>query len=109
MANDGNKPSYFAQFITRPPPTEVATKRPQIQHAQRTLDFIQRWTEPTIRARDLRLYGPRPRNRENIIGSTTLLTEQGWLTVHKARRYDSREWAIVRKPVICPSVASGAD
>jgi hypothetical protein len=80
------------------PPIEEGAKRPQkIQHAQRLLDWLQHWTEPTIRARDIRIYGPRPRDRESAIDSAKILVEHGWLVPNKTRRYDSQEWQIVRK------------
>jgi hypothetical protein len=94
----------------RPPFEEVISTRTQkIQRAQKLLDWLQHWAKPTIRARDICIYGPRPRDRESAIDSAKFLAEQGWLVPNKTRRYDSQEWQIVRRPIIRPTVASVAD
>ena len=94
----------------RPPFEEVvSTQTQKIQRAQKLLDWLQHWAKPTIRARDICIYGPRPRDRESAIDSAKFLAEQGWLVPNKTRRYDSQEWQIVRRPIIRPTVASEAD
>jgi hypothetical protein len=100
----------FDKLSAGRPPIEKTNKQLQkIQHAQRLLDFLQRWSKPVVRARDIRIYGPRPRDRESAINAARILTEQGWLNPVQSRRYDSREWLIVRKPIIHPTVANVAD
>jgi hypothetical protein len=95
---------------SRPPGKKKTTQRPEkIQHAQKLLDFLQRWDKPVVRARDIRIYGPRPRDRASAIDATRILVDQGWLSPTQTRRYDSREWQIVRKPVLYPTVASVAE
>jgi len=90
----------------RPPTEEVISERTrELQHAQKLLDWLQRWPKPTVWTKDILIYGPRPRDRKNTIDSTTILVEQGWLIPNKTRRYDSREWQIVRKPIVCPTLA----
>jgi hypothetical protein len=90
----------------RPPIEEVISSRTKkIQRAQKLLDWLQRWPKPTVWTRDILIYGPRPRDRKSTIDSTTILVEQGWLIPNKTRRYDSREWQIVRKPIVCPTLA----
>jgi len=93
----------------RPPIEVISTRTQKIQRAQKLLDWLQHWAKPTIRARDICIYGPRPRDRESAIDSAKFLAEQGWLVPNKTRRYDSQEWQIVRRPIIHPTVASEAD
>jgi hypothetical protein len=94
----------------RPPPIEATAKQqPQvIQHAQRMLDWLQHWDEPTISAKKLCMYGPRPRDRKSMVDSAKLLTEQGWLLPLKTSRYDALKWQIVRGPIIGRTVAKGS-
>jgi hypothetical protein len=100
----------FSRLAGGRPPTEISAKQSQkIRHAQKVLDFILRWNRPTVRSRDLRIYGPRPRDRNSAHDSTTILIQCGWLSSVPSRRYDSREFRIMRKPVVCPTVASVAD
>jgi hypothetical protein len=98
--------SIFERLKKGRPPTEITSKRPQkIQHAQKLLDWLQRaQTKPTITARDIYTYGPRPRDRESAIDSAKFLVEQGWLVRNQTHRYDRHEWQIVRKPVIHPTI-----
>jgi hypothetical protein len=91
-------------------PVEKTNKRSQkIEHAQRLLDFLQRWDKPVVRARDIRIYGPRPRDRASTIDATRILVDQGWLSPVRSRRYDSQEWQIIQKAVVYPTVANEAD
>jgi hypothetical protein len=85
----------------RPPPIDKTPVKPHAS-AQRLLDWLQHWSKPTIRARDICIYGPRPRNRESAISSAEVLVRHGWLVPTKTRRYDSLEWQIVRRPIIRP-------
>ena len=101
------KRSFFARYIDDPKNERPVS--PEIQHAQKLLDFLQRWDKPIVRAREIRVYGPRPRDRKSVIDAARILAEQGWLNPVRPRRYDSREWLIVRKPIIHPTVASVAD
>lgn len=80
------------------PPAEEKTKQPD--HAQLLLDFLQRWSKPTISSRDIRIYGPTAiRDRESAIRSAQILAAQGWLVPLEAR-----VWQVVRKN-LTPSVA----
>ena len=90
----------------RPPPAE---DRPnEITLAQKLLDFLQQhWTKPTVSARDICIYGPNfIRDRESAINSAETLVKHGWLIPNKTRRHDMREWQIVRRPIIHPTVAA---
>src|SRR5262245_52389014 len=90
----------------RPTPVEVTNKQTQkIQHAQRMLNWILRWPKSYIRTTELRIYGPRPRDRESAISAATILVEQGWLRPLPTNRYDGNRWQIVRKPIIRPTLA----
>src|SRR5262245_39013753 len=102
--------NIFERLSKGRPPVEVTNKQSQkIKHAQRVLNWLLRWPKSHVYGRDLRIWGPRPRDRESAIDATRILTEQGWLNPVQSSRYDSREFQIIRKPVICPSVASVAD
>ena len=73
------------------PPAEEKTKQPD--PAQLLLNFLQRWTKPTISSRDIRIYGPKSiRNRESAVRSAQILAAQGWLVPLEAR-----VWQVVRK------------
>ena len=89
-----------------PEPIKEAQKPPP---AQKLLDWLQHWTKPTVSARDICIYGPNSiRNRESAINSAEILVKNGWLVPIKTRRHDMREWQIVRKPIIQPTVATEA-
>jgi hypothetical protein len=86
-------------------PTEVAAKRSaKIQHAQKLLDWLQRWPKSIVYARDFCVYGPRPRDRKNAISSAEILVASGWLIPTQTHRYDSQAWRIVQKPIIFPQL-----
>src|SRR5262245_49830017 len=89
----------------RPPVQKTNSKQSQkIQHAQKVLMWVQRWTEPTIGIRDFRVYGPRPRDHESALSAARTLTRNGWLEPMQVRRYDSHMWRIIRKPIIDPKL-----
>ena len=88
-------------------PAEAAVKQPHKDPAQLLLDWLQRWTKPTISIRDIHIYGPQSiRDRERAIRSAEVLVDYGWLIPLKAHRYDMRAWQIVRKPIVHPAVRS---
>jgi len=103
-ANSGNKPSFFAKYIDQPTPIE----RPQqVQHAQKLLDWLQRWDKPTLCGRDILQYGPYSlRNPKNAIASAEILVRNGWLAPAKLHRYYMHKWQVIRKPIIYPAVAA---
>jgi hypothetical protein len=87
----------------QPPPTKKAQEP---SPAQRLLDWLQHWTKPTVRARDICIYGPNSiRDRESAIDSAAILVKEGWLIPIKTRRYDMCELQVVRKPIVHPTVA----
>src|SRR5262245_554327 len=92
----------------RPQPIDEAIKRPQkIQHAQKLLDWLQRWNKPTVSWRDIHNHGPRPiRDRKSAIDAAEILVRNGWLVPLKPHRYDMHKWQIVRRPpIVAPEVS----
>jgi len=89
---------------SRPSPTQKAQKP---EPAQLLLNWLQRWSKPTVTAREIRIYGPTSiRDRESVISSVEVLVAHGWLVPHKPPRRDMRQWRIVRKgPIVHPTVA----
>jgi len=90
------------------PPTEEWWPPPRkVDHAQKLLDWLQRWDKPTVTARDIRIFGPHSgRTREITYSSIELLVRHGWLVPFKLRGTRRRRWRIVRKrPVAHPNEA----
>src|SRR5262245_36599013 len=91
-------------------PVEKTIQRPEnIQHGQRLLEWLLRWPNPTVRGKDIRIYGPRPRDRKSMLDSADVLVRHGWLSPVQSRRYDGHIWQIIRKPIIPPKVSQVAD
>jgi len=79
-------------FADEPAPVNP---KPQKDHAQLLLDFLQRWSKPTISSRDIRIWGPMAlHNREGAIRSAQILAAHGWLIP-----IAERKWQVVRKPL----------
>jgi hypothetical protein len=75
--------------------------------AQALLDWLQRWDRPTIRVRDICIYGPiYTRKREAAIKQADVLVRHHWLIPIEPHRRDSLEWQIVRVPIVHPTVAA---
>jgi len=86
----------------KPPPEEKAKP----DHAQRMLDFLQRWPKPIVSARDIQNYGPRPKqSREDVLKSVEILIRHGWLIPNNERR-NGYQWQIIKKPIVHPRVDS---
>ena len=103
--------SLFEQLDKmRLPPVEEASKQARKPlPAQKLLDWLQHWTKPTVRARDICIYGPNSLgDREKAVHSAEILVKNGWLVPTKTRRHDMKEWQIVRKPIVHPTVAAEA-
>ena len=94
----------------RPPPVEEKIEQPHsnLEPAQKLLDFLQQhWTKPTITSREICRSAPNAiRNQKNAINSAKILVKVGWLIPNQTRRRDMREWLIVRKPIVHPTVAT---
>jgi hypothetical protein len=95
----------------RPPTKKIISERDQkIQHAQRLLDWLQSWSKPTICAREICVYGPRPiRKREKAGNAAKILEKNGWLVRIPTHRYDMEAWQIVRTPILYPDCSRVAD
>src|SRR5262245_10688092 len=76
----------FDRLEKRRPKDVKSDRDVKLQHAQKILDWLQRWNKDTVCERDFRLYGPRPRDRESITRSTRILIRNGWLSPAQARR-----------------------
>ena len=78
----------------------VPPAAPQSSPTEKTLDWlVNRWPQPAVRLRDICRFGPGSiRDRKSATAVAEILVEHGWLTPIKARRYDMREWQIVRGP-----------
>jgi len=86
----------------RPPSVEKAQAR---SPAQKLLDWLQRWDKPTVRVRDIRIYGPGSlRNPKSVADSTEVLVKNGWLTPVQTRQ--GHKWRVVRKPIAQPTIAA---
>jgi hypothetical protein len=104
--NDDNKPSFFARYIDRPEKERPVS--PKIQHAQKLLNWLQRWNKDTVSWRDIHNYGPRPiRDQKKAVDSAEILVRNGWLKRVEPHRYDMHKWRIVRRPpIVAPEVAT---
>ena len=89
----------FERLAKGRPPQEP-TPLPTPLAAGRLLDWLQNnWTQPTIRARDICVYGPNSiRDRESAIKTAEVLVKHGWLVPMKTRRYDTKMWRIAIGP-----------
>jgi len=74
---------------------------------QRLLDFVtQKWAKDTISLRDIYIFGPYALQKEKqaALEAAEFLAARGWLEPLKSHRHDRREWQILRKPIIRPTV-----
>jgi hypothetical protein len=82
-------------------------KTAEITPEQRLLDWLQRWPKETVSLRELQQFAPRAvRTQGNVIDhSVGVLVRHGWLTPLQSHRRDRREWQVVRRPTVHPTVA----
>jgi hypothetical protein len=84
----------------------VKTKIHKDDPAQRLLDWLQTWPQPTVYTRDILIFGPSiVRNKKSAANATETLVRHGWLIPQKTNQRNRREWEIVRKPVVYPKLA----
>jgi hypothetical protein len=94
--NSEKNPSYL--FADDPPPKS----EPKHQTSPLLEDLLNwllnRWTGPTITARDVSRCGPSVlrNDRATTLDLTEILVRQGWLIPIKTWRKDKREWKIAR-------------
>ncbi len=85
----------------------AAEKAQDRSAAQKLLDWLQRWEKPTVRVRDIRVYGPYAlRNQKSVTDSAEVLVKNGWLIPVQTRQYNGHKWRIVRRPIADPSIAA---
>ena len=90
----------FDRLARGRPPVEEPVKQPRGNYPQveRFLDWlVNRWTKPTVTARDICIYGPRPRSLKTAVSLAQTLVDRGWLARIETDRHDKREWRIVAK------------
>ena len=92
----------------RPAPAEKKTERPNdLEHAQKLLDFLQRWAKDTITTRDICVYGPTSiRDKKRAHRAAEILVHFGWLTPIRSAYYNGRMWQITRKLIVGPPIAA---
>jgi hypothetical protein len=99
FAGHKSEPEHeLAPFIADPPfiEHEPEPERPRVPpSAQRLLCWIQRhWGKPIISLRDIRAFGPYPRDRQTALDLTKTLVQQGWLVPMGAWRRDRQVWRL---------------
>ena len=96
-----------SQFLFADEPAPQKTAKPEKDHAQKLLDWLQRWSKDTVCVRDIRVYGPNPiRDTKEAINAAKILVKYGWLTPIWAHQKDVHEWRIIRKLIVNPKVAA---
>jgi hypothetical protein len=80
----------------------------KVQPAQALLNWlIADQTRTFISARDICRGGPmQTRKLECVLDAARILVEAGWLISVETRRHDMRWWQVVRKPILCTTVAA---
>jgi hypothetical protein len=92
--------------LSKERPASTKTKIHKDDAAQRLLNWLQTWPQPTIRLADIQIYGPRVvRNQKSAADATETLVRHGWLIPQKTKQSNWRQWEIVRKPTIHPKLA----
>ena len=74
----------------------ASTPLPTSLAAQKLLDWLQNvWKEPTVRANDIRQFGPNCiRDRKIILDATEFLERYRWLVPMKTRQHNEKKWQI---------------
>jgi len=79
------------------PPPKSTPKQQTSPLLEDLLDWLlNRWTKPSVTARDIYRCGPLRNHKETTLDLTTILVRQGWLIPLKTWRKDKREWKIAR-------------
>jgi hypothetical protein len=79
----------------------------KIQHAQKLLDWLQRWDKPTLSTRNIRQGGPGSiRDRKTAIAAAETLVQNGWLERIEPHQYNMHKWRVIRRPpIVAPRVS----
>jgi hypothetical protein len=92
--------------LSKERPTPVKTKTHKDDPAQRLLDFLQRWPEPTVCAQNILQFGPNSiRKQKAAHDAIATLVKYGWLVPTKTKQSNWRRWEIVHKATVRPKVA----
>src|SRR5262245_19420672 len=94
----------------RPPPAEKKIEQPrkEPEPAQKLLDWLQRWSKPTITAREIYVSRHRfVRDKKTTLNLAEVLVEQRRLIPVETHRRDRHKWQIVREPA--PATPTAAD
>ena len=72
------------------------TPEPTSWAARELLNWLQNvWKKPTVRANDIRQFGPNCiRDREIILNATEFLERHRWLFPMKTRQHNAKKWQI---------------
>jgi len=93
-------------FLFADPEPEPIKEVQEPSPAQKLLDWLQRWSKPTICAHEILIYGPRStRKQKDADSATEVLVKHGWLVPTKTNQSNWRRWQIVRKPTVHPTIA----
>jgi len=90
------------------PETELPEPKPApVTAEQRILDWLQRWPKETVSMRDVQQFGPKMiRKQQGVITSAIeVLVRHRWLTPVQTRQHNAREWQIIRRQTVHPTVA----
>jgi hypothetical protein len=101
-------PAIKETFLLAEEPEAKSTKQARKNDsAQRMLDWLQRWSEPTVSVRDIRIWGPRIfRDPKEAIASAQTLVKFGWLTPIGTRQPYLHKWRVIRKMIVNPKIAT---
>jgi hypothetical protein len=79
----------------RPLPPPIDERDTPLERLQR---FLRRWRKPTIRLREICIFGPKSdRNRQTVLNLVQELVEQGRLTPIVTNRRNVQKWKIIPK------------
>jgi hypothetical protein len=100
--NQGRPPQATSTDPSPPQPAaaDITVKpHPQYPPSKRLRDWlVDKWPKATVTTREVRIYGPRPRDGKTVQALMQALTEQRWITPVEARRRNTQEWEIFRRP-----------
>ena len=96
--------NLFERLAQGRPPAEEPTPQPvplaTPREALRLLDWLQhKWPQPTITARNIHQYGPRPiRDKKRTLEAAEILEKRGWLIPLKTDHCNAKKWQITIGP-----------
>ena len=94
-------------LLAEEPETKSTKQTRKNDSAQRMLDWLQRWNEPTVSVRDIRIWGPRIfRDPKDATAAAQILVRNGWLTPIGTRQPYLHKWRVIRKLIVNPKVAA---